>query len=47
LIKRPIRQPTLAEIFDELSLLHMEINDLRENQQDMENQINQIKRLIE
>ena len=47
LIKKPMKEPTLGEIMDALSLLQMEINDLRENQQDMENQIVQIKKLIE
>ena len=46
LIKKPMKEPTLSEIMDALSLLQMEINDLRENQQDMEKQIVQIKRLI-
>ena len=47
LIKRPIKEPSLSEIMDALSLLQMEINDLREDQQDMEKQIVQIKKLIE
>ena len=46
-LRRPVREPTLEEIYDALTLLQAEINDVRENQEDMEKEIIQIKRLIQ
>ena len=47
LIKRPVRQPSMSEIMDALTLLQMEIAELKENQDDMEKQIVQIHKLID
>lgn len=46
LVKKPVKGVTLSDIMDALISLRVEVDDLRANQEEMEQQLVQIKRLI-